>query len=48
MFLITVGRIVSDKSAENIKLKSTGSTSVPALMKAQSFVDENMSEYLVA
>lgn len=48
LFLLTVGRIVSDNQAQSFKLKSSGHTSVPSLMKAQSTVDENMSEYVVA
>lgn len=47
MFLLTVGRIIKPDTGALIKLKQKG-TGVPSLHKAQSVIDENVSEYLIA
>jgi len=46
LFLLTVGRIVKPDTGVSLKLKVKG-TAVPSLEKAQSLVDENVSERLV-
>lgn len=47
MFLLTVGRIIKPDTGANMKLKQRG-TSVPTLEKAQSRIDENVSEQLIS
>jgi hypothetical protein len=46
VFLLTVGRIIKPDTGAYIKLKQRG-TAVPALEKAQSRIDENVSEHLI-
>lgn len=47
IYLLTIARIVQSEDGSEIKIKSTGGTSVPTLTKAKSVIDENVSEYLV-
>jgi len=47
VFLLTVGRIIKPDTGALMKLKQRG-TSVPTLEKAQSVIDENVSEHLIA
>ncbi len=47
VFLSTVGRIIKPDTGAHMKLKQRG-TSVPTLEKAQSLIDENVSETLIA
>jgi hypothetical protein len=47
MFLLTVGRIIKPDTGAHMKLKQRG-TSVPTLEKAQSRLDENVSEQLIS
>lgn len=47
VFLLTVGRIIKPDTGALMKLKQKG-TSVPTLEKAQSVIDENVSEHLIA
>ena len=46
MFLLTVGRIIQPDTGAHMKLKQRGTT-VPTLQKAQSVLDENVSELLI-
>lgn len=46
VFLLTVGRIIKPDTGALMKLKQKG-TSVPTLEKAQSVIDENVSEHLI-
>ena len=46
VFLLTVGRIIKPDTGALMKLKQRG-TSVPTLEKAQSVLDENVSEHLI-
>jgi hypothetical protein len=46
VFLLTAGRIIKPDTGANMKLKQKG-TSVPTLEKAQSRIDENVSERLI-
>ena len=45
--MLTVGRIIKPDKGDDMKLKQRG-TAVPSLEKAQSVIDENVSEMLVA
>ena len=47
VFLLTVGRIIKPDTGTLMKLKQRG-TSIPTLEKAQSVIDENVSEHLIA
>ena len=47
VFLTSVGRIIKPDTGTLMKLKQKG-TSVPTLEKAQSMIDENVSEHLIA
>ncbi|CDW82480.1 hect e3 ubiquitin [Stylonychia lemnae] len=46
-YVLTVGRTVRQEKNAQLKIKTSG-TNVPTLTKAQSLVDENVSEYLIA
>ena len=46
VFLLTVGRIIKPDTGAFMKLKQKG-TSIPTLEKAQSVIDENVSEHLI-
>ncbi|CDW73494.1 UNKNOWN [Stylonychia lemnae] len=46
VFLMTVGRIIKPDTGAQLKLKQKG-TSIPTLEKAQSVIDENVSEHLI-
>ena len=47
IFLLIVGRTIKSDTGASMKLKLKG-TSVPTLEKAQSVIDENVSETLIA
>jgi hypothetical protein len=46
VFLLTAGRIIKPDTGAHMKLKQKG-TAVPTLEKAQSRIDENVSELLI-